>query len=177
MGLTRSVTVESNGLTASFEAGFSNATARVIAAQEAFPEICQNELDRAAHDAADILYDVWAGMSPVDTGEYVRSLHKDVTEWGSDRVDIEVWNDAEHAEHIEYGTANAGRGYIYPYERKFMTFKKPNGGPKDWIRAHRVRGQRAQRIASRASAAAKPLMMAQFRLATNRAHNRLKGIL
>lgn len=177
MALHSSVEMEANGLTITSEAGFSNATARVIAAQEAFPEICEEELDRAAHRAADYLYDAWVAIAPVQTGEYVDSIQKDVIEQGADRVDIVVWNDSDHAPHVEYGTGNKGRGYIYPYEKKFMTFRKPGGTEKEWIRADRVRGQRPQHVARRASAAAREPMLRQFRLAAARAHSKIKAIL
>lgn len=174
MSLSRSVSVEANGLQISFEGGFSNATARVIAAQEHFPEICEEELERAAERAEDIIVDVWRGISPVVTGEYVDSIHSMVTPWGSDRVDIEIWNDADHSEHVEFGTGNAGRGYIEGDNGRLALRFFGEDGSK-WRRPYRVRGQRPQHVAERASRMAKPLMMAQFRLAANRAHARVRA--
>lgn len=52
-----------------------------------------------------------------------------------------VVNSSDHAEHVHFGTANNGAGYIYPTNATRLSLPAGNGFPR--MAPRRVRGQRA----------------------------------
>lgn len=175
MALTGRVEVDIDTVRGSFRGSFTGATAKLIAAYEAFDDICMAELEDAAEDASEMLITQWRHWSPVRTGEYRDSLHKDVDVVSPEEVWFDVWNDAFHSEFVERGTARGGTGYIYAFGKN-MKFK-PDEGDRRWVTASRVRGQIPKRVGQRSHAAARPLMMQRFREATDKATDKLKALL